>query len=371
MSARGPLAGVRVIEFAALGPVPFCGMLLADLGADVLRIDRPGTADKPADILARGKSSLILDLKTSEDRERALEATCHADVLLEGLRPGAMERLGLGPDTVLGKAPRLIYTRITGWGQTGPLAQTAGHDINYIAVAGALGAFGPAGAPPVAPINLVGDFGGGALYAAFGIASALVERQRSGKGQVIDAAMVDGTASMLSMLLSHRQGGRAGTGTLRGEYFLDGSAPYYRSYACSDGQWLALGAIEPQFWSTFVARLGIGRELSQAPQEWQQVMKLLEETFLTRPRDEWIAMFDASDACVSPVLSLDELPGFPHLAARGTFFTESELFQPSAAPRFSRTPGAVQGAPVRVGAHGERLLASWMAQPHSVPTSAT
>lgn len=362
MSARGPLAGIRVVEFAALGPVPFCGMLLADLGAEVLRIDRPGTPEKPADILARGKSSLILDLKSPADRARAVEAVCHADVLLEGLRPGAMERLHLGPDVLLAKAPQLIYARITGWGQSGPLAHTAGHDINYIAVAGALGAFGPAGAPPVAPINLVGDFGGGALYAAFGITSALVERQRSGKGQVIDVAMVDGTASMLAMLLSHQQGGRSGTGTQRGEYFLDGSAPYYRAYACADAQWLALGAIEPQFWAIFLGKLGLNSELSQAPDRWADVSSLLEATFRTRPRDEWIAMFDGSDACVSPVLSPAELPTFPHLAARETFVTRDELLQPSAAPRFSRTPGAIQGAPVRPGAHGEQLLADWTAR---------
>ncbi|MGI6853509.1 CaiB/BaiF CoA transferase family protein [Mesorhizobium sp. 1B3] len=365
MSCSGPLAGTRVLEFAALGPVPFCGMLLADLGAEVLRIDRPGTSEKPVDILARGKSSMILDLKSSGDRERALEAACRADVLLDGLRPGTMERLGLGPDVVLAKAPQLIYTRITGWGQTGPLAHTAGHDINYIAVAGALGAFGPAGSPPVAPINLVGDFGGGALYAAFGIASALVERQRSGKGQVIDAAMVDGTASMLAMLLSHQQGGRSGTGTRRGEYFLDGSAPYYRAYACADGRWLALGAIEPQFWSIFLGKLGIERDLSQAPDRWAEVTALLEERFRARPRDEWIAMFDGSDACVSPVLTAAELPGFPHLAARETFITRDGLFQPAAAPRFSRTPGGIQGAPTRVGADGEQLLASWAAHRHA------
>ncbi|WP_274628899.1 CaiB/BaiF CoA transferase family protein [Arvimicrobium flavum] len=371
MNTQGPLAGIRVVEFAALGPVPFCGMLLADLGAEVLRIDRPGTPERPSDILARGKSSMILDLKTQAGREQALEAAAHADVLMEGLRPGAMERLGLGPDTVLVKAPHLVYTRVTGWGQGGPLAHTAGHDINYIAVAGALGAFGPDGAPPVAPINLVGDFGGGALYAAFGILSALLERQRSGMGQVIDVAMVDGTASMLAMLLSHHQGARTGTGTRRGQYFLDGSAPYYRSYVCADGRWIALGAIEPQFWSTFAGKLGLESVPSQAPEDWQQVTGLLVETFRTRTRDEWIAIFDGSDACVSPVLDVDELAGFDHLKARETYVTRDKLFQPSAAPRFSRTPGAIHGGPAHPGAGGRQLLDNWIARLNSVASSKT
>jgi alpha-methylacyl-CoA racemase len=357
--SSGPLQGIRVVEFASLGPAPFACMLLSDLGAEVLRIDRPNTPSRPNDLLARGRSSVVLDLKTDRGRSGALDLIEHADVLVEGLRPGVMERLGVGPSAACAHNPRLIFTRVTGWGQSGPLAQTAGHDINYIALAGVLGVMGPPHASPVPPLNLVGDFAGGALYAALGVAAALFERCQTGKGQVIDAAMVDGAASMMSMLLSHKQGGRVDTGIGRGAYFLDGSAPYYRCYECSDGRFVAVGAIEPAFWAALVERLGHDAPISQDFGSWGENAAKLATIFLRRSRDEWVSLFSGSDSCVTPVLSLEELRADPHLAARATYVDLYDTFQPNVAPRLSRTPGRIAGPPATPGKGGLEMVARW------------
>lgn len=356
---RGPLSGIRVVEFAGLGAAPFAAMLLSDLGAEVLRVDRPNAQVRPFDILSRGRASLIADLRNPLDVEKVREVVRTADVLLEGFRPGVMERLGFAPDVVCADNPRLIYARLTGWGQAGPLAKTAGHDINYIALAGVLGAVGPASGPPTVPLNLVGDFGGGALYAALGIASALFERSRSGKGQVIDAAMVDGAIGLMSMHLSHQQGGRPGSGTQRGDYFLDGSAPYYRCYECADGRFVAVGAIEPQFWTTLVEKLGVAGTLTQERGQWAQTSLKLEGIFRERSREDWVAIFDGTDACVTPVLTYDELGEHPHHVARQTFLTDDNVFQPRAFPRLSRTPPTPSGPPARAGQGGEELARRW------------
>ncbi|HUN93302.1 MAG TPA: CaiB/BaiF CoA-transferase family protein [Burkholderiaceae bacterium] len=356
--ANGPLAGLRVVEFTGLGPAPFATMLLSDLGADVLRIDRPGTPHDPNDLLARGRRSLVLDLKSAADRAVARAAVARADVLIEGFRPGVMERLGLGPDVLLAENPRLVYGRMTGWGQDGPLAPRAGHDINYIALCGALGAIGPAGAPPTPPLNLVGDFGGGALYLALGVVAALFERQHSGCGQVIDAAMVDGGASLLAMLLSHRA---ADPTADRGRYFLDGSAPYYRCYACADGRWIAVGALEPQFYGELLRHAGVENDApARDPHPaWESTAAWFERLFRRRTRDEWIELFRGTDACVAPVLAIEEAEVDAHLRARGTYSRAFGRLQPAPAPRFSRTPAAIQGPPVAPGSGGEELLRQW------------
>jgi alpha-methylacyl-CoA racemase len=360
MSATGlpPLAGVRVVEFAGLGPAPFAAMVMADLGAEVLRIERPDAPLRPGDILNRGRATMAVDLKDAGAIVQLRKILDAADVVIEGMRPGVMERLALGPDELCGSNPRLIYLRMTGWGQTGPLAQAAGHDINYIAISGALAPLGPPDAPPPPPLNLVGDFGGGALYAALGVVTALYERERSGRGQVIDAAMVDGSASLLAMYLSHMQGSRGGTGTARGSYFLDGSAPFYRCYACADGEYVAVGAIEPKFWRALLDGLGIAETLSQTPENWPETARRLEAIFLGRTRDEWADAFAGTDACVTPVLRHDELAANPHLAARGTYLIEDGLLQPAPAPRFSRTPGRIAG---EARPDGAAIAAKWLA----------
>ncbi|MBS7700169.1 MULTISPECIES: CaiB/BaiF CoA-transferase family protein [unclassified Chelatococcus] len=359
----GPLAGIRVVEFAALGPAPFAAMLMADMGADVLRIDRPGSPGRDSDILNRGRASLVVDIKDPDALASLRRIIDVADVLIEGFRPGVMERNGLGPDVVCAANPRLIYLRMTGWGQGGPLAERAGHDINYIAVAGALAPIGRAGQPPVPPLNLVGDFGGGSMFAALGIVAALYEREKSGRGQIIDAAMVDGTANLMAMYLSHQQGGREGTGLESGAYFLDGSAPYYRCYACADGRYVAVGAIEPAFWRILLETSGVGTGLSQEPDDWPEASAQLEALFLTRDRDDWIELFEGRDACIAPVLTYDELESHAHLAARGTYVRQDGLLQPAPAPRFSRSRTRIAGKPSQVGAGGDALAASWLSSP--------
>lgn len=361
MPASPPLAGVRVVEFAGLGPAPFAAMLMADLGAEVLRIERPDAAARPGDILNRGRPAITVDLKDRSALSRLRAILDAADVLIEGMRPGVMERLGLGPEELCGSNPRLIYLRMTGWGQTGPLAQAAGHDINYIALSGALAPLGSPDTPPPPPLNLVGDFGGGALFAALGIVTALYERERSGRGQVIDAAMVDGSASLLAMYLSHVQGSRGGTGTARGAYFLDGSAPFYRCYACANGEYVAVGAIEPKFWRALLDGLGISEPLSQAPRDWPATAQRLEAIFLGRTRDEWTEIFADTDACVTPVLRHGELAAAPHLAARKTYLVDDGLLQPAPAPRFSRTPGRVLSRNETAGMDGAAIAAEWLA----------
>lgn len=360
LEKSGPLVGVRVVEFAGLGPAPFVAMLLSDMGAEVLRIDRPESLDRQRDILNRGRASLVADLKEPTEIARLRDIIGVADVLIEGFRPGVMERNGLGPEKLRTTNPGLVYLRMTGWGQDGPLAQQAGHDINYIALSGALAPLGSPGQPPVPPLNFVGDFGGGAMFAAFGVVAALYERERSGLGQVIDAAMVDGTANLMAMYMSHQQGGREGTGLDRGQYFLDGSAPFYRCYECADGRFVAVGAIEPKFWRILLEGVGVDEVLPQEPFAWPEVASRLEAIFRTRSRDEWATLFQGHDACLSPVLGHDEVEDNAHLAARNTYLRLDGLLQPSPAPRFSRTASRISDAPIRVGEGGEALAEAWL-----------
>ncbi|MBU6256950.1 MAG: CoA transferase [Burkholderiales bacterium] len=356
----GPLAGLRVLEFAAIGPVPWSCMILADLGADIIRIERPGSEREPDTLGAvrRGRRLLTLDLKSPQGRDAALQLAARADVLVEGLRPGAMERLGLGPEAAMACNPRLIYGRMTGWGQTGPLADRAGHDINYIALAGALHAIGPADRP-VPPLNLVGDFGGGGAFLLIGLLSALWQRASSGRGQVVDAAMVDGTAALMAMICSRLQMGQ--WKDERASNPLDGGVPWYGTYRTSDGRFVAVGALEPQFYEELLDRLGLTGQVPdrREPARWPELRDRFAEIFATRTRDEWAAHFSGSDACVSPVLSLSEAPGHPHLAHRGTFASGTSGAVPGAAPVFDgvRAPMA---SPSRA-ATWQEAAAAWSA----------
>ncbi len=339
-------------------------MLLADLGAEVVRIDRVRSGplgewkDPRFDVLARSRRSIRLDLKDPRGREIALRLVERADVLLEGWRPGVAERLGLGPKQCLARNPRLIYGRMTGWGQHGPLASAAGHDINYIALAGPLHAIGRRGHGPTVPLNLIGDFGGGALFLCLGVVSALLEARKSGQGQVVDAAMVDGAASLMSVFY-----GALASGFWRDERgvnLLDGGAPFYDVYRTKDGKWIAVGAIEPKFYSELIGRLGLdGEELPEQYDvaQWPKLRARLAEVFLSKTRDEWCAVFAGSDACVTPVLSLAEVPNHPHMQARKSFVEIEGVLQPAPAPRFSRTPCGVPRAPRPPGADTERVLA--------------
>jgi alpha-methylacyl-CoA racemase len=330
----GPLHGIRVVELSAIGPVPFAGMLLAELGADVVRIDRPGGGADITGSLHRSRPCATLDLKDPDGREALLRLVERADVLIEGLRPGVTERLGVGPDVCAGRNPRLVYARMTGWGQEGPLAHTAGHDITYAALTGALHLSGTADKPMQA-VNLVADFGGGAMYVLVGILSALLERERSGRGQTVDAAMVDGASSLATMFY-----GMFGAGLWqdrRQANLLDGGAPFYDTYRCADGGHVAVGALEPQFYAALLDGLGLSLDGYQFDTDrWPAHRAALAAAFGTRTRDEWAEHFAGTDACVAPVLSLAEAPQHPHLVARGTFANG----QPTAAPRFSRTPVA-------------------------------
>jgi alpha-methylacyl-CoA racemase len=363
---RGPLAGLKVIEFAGIGPAPMCAMLLSDLGALVLRIDRTQEAglgvptDPRFDLLNRGRPSLALDLKSADGAALALRLVDKADALIEGFRPGVMERLGLGPDVCLGRNPRLVYGRMTGWGQDGPLAHTAGHDLDYIALIGALHAIGRAGERPLPPLNLVADFGGGALYLAVGLLAALWERQRSGRGQVIDAAMVDGAASL--MTLTYGLFASGAWQDVRGANVLDGAAPYYDTYETKDGKHIAVAAIEPKFYAALLGGLGLDAAVLPAQNDrerWPELRRRFAAAIRSRTREEWCAVFAGSDACVAPVLSLSEAPMHPHNAARHTFIEQQGIVQPAPAPRFSRTPGAVQGPPVAAGTGGWAALRDW------------
>jgi alpha-methylacyl-CoA racemase len=354
----GPFEGVRVLELAGIGPAPLCGMLLADHGADVVRIDRPGEPAPTDPVTARGKRSLVLDLKSPGDVALARAAVERADVLIEGFRPGVMERLGLGPDVALARNPRLIYGRMTGWGQTGPLAHAAGHDLAYIALTGALAALGPPDAPPRPPLNLVGDFGGGALYLALGIAAALFERERSGRGQVIDAAVVDGTASLMALFCGLTANGRL---TLdRERSLLGGAAPNYRCYECADGRYVAVAPLEPKFFALLCERLGV--DVPRDP-NWEAQALALADVFKGKPRDEWTALLEGTDACVAPVLALDEAPAHPHVRARAIYRELDGVVQPAPAPRFSRTPGAVRGVAPEPDEGGREALRQWGVKP--------
>ena len=355
----GPLAGLKVLEFAGIGPVPFCGMLLSDLGADVLRIDRPGAAYDRFMVETRGRRSLVLDLKQPADRETALRLSAKADVLLEGFRPGVMERLGIGPDIALARNARLVYGRMTGWGQHGPYAHLPGHDINYIAISGALHAIGPP-ERPVPPVNLVGDFGGGALYLAMGVLAALRHAQQKGEGQVIDCAMSDGATSLMAMLYGHLA--RGSWRDERAVNIIDGGAPFYNAYRCADGLWLAVAAMEPQFFRVLVEKAGLDAAWIDTQQDrvtWPQRRAALEALFATKPRTEWLTLLEHTEACVVPVLSMSEASANSHQRARGTFTEVDGVTQPAPAPRFSRTPGAVSHGPVAAGEGGEAALQDW------------
>jgi len=363
----GPLAGLKVVEFAGVGPGPMAAMLLADLGATVLRIDRaqPVELGRPRplryNLAFRNRHAIALDLKAPEARQLALTLVERADALIEGFRPGAMERLGLGPDDCLKLNPRLVYGRMTGWGQDGPMAMEAGHDINYIALAGALDAIGREGQPPTVPLNLVGDFGGGALYLAFGIMSALWEAQRSGKGQVVDAAIVDGVASLLVSYCGITAAGLSGP---RGTGPTNTGSHFYDSYRCADGKWISVGAIEGRFYANLLEGLGLAGE--ELPGQWDKahwaaMKERFAAIFATRTRDEWTTIFEGKDACVAPVLEVGEVMNHPHLSGRGTFVDVDGVVQPAPAPRFSRSQPETPTLPEAAGAvAAEVALQGWL-----------
>ncbi len=361
--STGPLAGLRVLELAGIGPGPYAATLLADMGAEVVRVDRPGPAASgvPAavDVLRRSRRSVVLDLRAPGGVRAALELVAHADVILEGFRPGVAERLGLGPDACREVNPRLVYGRMTGWGQSGPLAASAGHDIDYIAITGALHAIGHAGGRPVPPLNLVGDFGGGSTFLVMGVLAALWEVQRSGLGQVVDAAIVDGTASLTGLLHGMIAGGL--WSDRRGNNLLDSGQPWYDTYETSDGGWMAVGALEPQFYASFALILGLSDEEADRsdPRRWSDLRTAIAERFASRTRAEWCEVFEGTDACVAPVLGLSEAPTHPHLVERGTFVDVAGVVQPAPAPRFSRTPSGRPTPPVVSGADTAAALADW------------
>ncbi len=362
----GPLEGVRVLELAGIGPCPMCGMLLAELGATVLRIDRPrpsglGFAVPAAsNFLHRSRPSIAVDLKREPGSALVLKLCERADILIEGMRPGVMEHLGLGPDACTRHNVALVYGRVTGWGQTGPLAHAAGHDLNYIGLTGALHAIGRAGQPPTPPLNLVGDFGGGALYLALGVVAALLEARRSGRGQVVDAAMIDGAASLMTAAYALRNAGLS-TDT-RGDNVLDGGAHFYDVYETRDGRHIALAPIEPKFYAVLIERLGLDPDAlphSQQREEWPALKAQLAAVIRTRTRDECVDLLEGTDACFAPVLDMDEAPHHPHNRARQTFVERDGRWQPNAAPRFSRTPSAVRQAPAATGTAAREHLRAW------------
>jgi alpha-methylacyl-CoA racemase len=357
---QGPLTGLKIVEFAGIGPGPFCGMLLSDLGADVVRVDRKGgRGGAPTDITARGRRSVALDLKTPEAVEACLKLMASADGIIEGFRPGVMERLGLGPDVALKRNPRLVYGRMTGWGQTGPYANAAGHDMNYIAISGALHAIGTKD-KPVPPLNLVGDFGGGALYLAFGLMAGIIHARETGKGQVIDCAMSDGSASLMAMFYGMKASGI--WQEERRANLLDGGAHFYDTYQCSDGKWVSIGSIEPQFYALLLEKTGITDPDFQRQMDrsiWPDLREKLAAVFATKSQAEWTTIMAATDVCFAPVLDLDEAPKHPHNAARQTFVQLGGVTQPAPAPRFSETPGVIQGPPPAIGAHNTEALADW------------
>lgn len=357
---RGPLAGLSVVELAGIGPAPYAAMLLADLGADVIRVERPGgggsAVDPRKDVLRRNRRSVTLDLRAEDGIAAACALIRESDVLIEGYRPGVMERIGLGPEDCWKINPRLVYGRMTGWGQSGPLATSAGHDIGYIALTGALGAVGRAGGGPVAPVNLVGDFGGGSTFLVIGILAACWEADRSGRGQVVDAAIVDGASSLTGLLHGMMSSGI--WRDERGVNLLDTGVPWYDTYETADGHWMAVGALEPQFYAEFVELLGLGEAgaLRDDPKRWHELRVLIGERFKRRTREQWTAIFDGTDACVAPVLSLREAQHHPHLKARATFVEVGGVVQPAPAPRFSRTPSAQPSEPPALGAHTAEIL---------------
>lgn len=365
--AQGPLAGFKIIEIAGIGPGPFCAMMLADMGADVLRIDRASAATGQSnsaaakDILNRGRRSIAVDLKSDAGRALVLDLAAKADGLVEGFRPGVMERLGLGPEACHRANERLVYGRMTGWGQDGPWAKMAGHDINYIAIAGALHTFGRKGGKPTPPINMVGDFGGGGMFMAFGIVCGLLEANRSGKGQVVDSAMVDGSAVLMTMI--HAFSAMGMWRDERGVNLLDTGAHFYDAYETADGKFLSIGAIEPQFYAEFLEKMDLAADpafKAQMDQNgWDELKEKVSARVKTKRRDEWAEIFDGSDACVAPVLSLSEAPSHPHNAHRGTFIEVDGVTQAAPAPRFSKTPAATPGRAPSPGEHTKTALLDW------------
>ncbi|MCZ7415795.1 MULTISPECIES: CaiB/BaiF CoA transferase family protein [unclassified Streptomyces] len=370
----GPLTGVRVVELAGIGPGPFAAMLLGDLGADVVRVDRPGGPglgiEPGRDVTGRNKRSVVLDLKTAAGREAVLGLVERAHVLIEGYRPGVAERLGVGPEECLRRNPALVYGRMTGWGQDGPLAPRAGHDIGYLALTGALGLSGAADGPPHFPANLLGDYAGGSLYLVVGVLAALHHAREHGEGQVVDAAIVDGASHLTAML--HGMLAAGAWQDARGVNLLDGGSPFYGVYETADGGHMAVGALEERFYAEFTRLLGLDEKTADRSDvgTWSALRTAVAERFRSRTREEWTEVFAGSDACVAPVLSLREAPAHPHLAARGTFTEHSGITQPAPAPRFSRTPGAVRTAPAQPGADTESVARDWGIDPATlaIPT---
>ena len=359
----GPLAGIKVLEFESIGPAPFAGMLLADMGADVLVIDRPASTDlglkreRWYDVMMRGKRSVTLDLKSNTAREAALALAGKADALIEGMRPGVMERLGVGPDEALKSNPRLVYGRMTGWGQDGPLAPRAGHDINYIALAGVLHAFGRKGEAPVPPLNLIGDFGGGGMLLGFGVACALIEAARSGRGQVVDAAMVEGAALLATMFAGFLKAGS--WSEARGDNILDTGAPWYDVYETKDGKYVSIGSIETRFYEELLQKLGVPDLGQHDRKRWPEMRERFATVFKSKTRDEWCKVFDGSDACFAPVLSWSEARRDAHNVARKAYVEVAGVEQPAPAPRFSRTPAGVRRSPPERSEGGRAALADW------------
>ncbi|CQD18113.1 alpha-methylacyl-CoA racemase [Mycobacterium lentiflavum] len=363
-STTGPLDGLKIIELAGIGPGPYAAMLLADLGADVVRVERPGppasTVPPEQDVLRRNRRSIVVDLREPEGVRTVLALAAKADVLLEGFRPGVTERLGLGPADCWNVNRRLVYGRMTGWGQSGPLASAAGHDIGYIAITGALGAVGRAGEAPVPPVNLVGDFGGGSTFLVIGVLAAVWEASRSGRGQIVDAAIVDGASSLTALLHGLIAAGQ--WVDRRGRNFLDTGVPWYDTYRTADDRWMAVGALESKFYAEFTQLLGISDDLARRddPSAWPRLREAIAEAFASRTQDEWVAVFEGTDACVAPVLSLTEAADHPHLAARDTFIEVGGVTQPAPAPRFSRTVPRRPTPPRPVGADTEDVLRDWV-----------
>ena len=358
----GPLKGFRVVEMAGLGPAPFCAMLLSDMGADVIRIDRVNGSnplDLKIDLLNRGRRSVALDLKTERDVRICLELIAKADALIEGFRPGVMERLGLAPDRCFEKNSKLVYGRMTGWGQEGPLANSAGHDINYIALAGVLHSMGT-DEQISPPLNLVGDFGGGALYLAFGIVCALIEARQSGHGQVVDSAMIDGASHLMTMMYGLHHAGKWTEN--RGDNLLDGGAHFYSTFECADGKWISIGAIEPQFYALLLKTLGlenVPEAYDQQRPNWGIMKTRFKKIFLSESRAHWCSLMEGTDICFAPVLTLSEAPEHPHNRARNVFVNAFGVTQPAPSPRFSRTPGDIRRPPPAPGAHTEEVLKEW------------
>jgi len=366
-ASRGPLAGYKIIEIAGIGPGPFAAMMLSDMGAEVIRVERvQAVRDTPSsnanwDVMQRGRKNIAIDLKNSDGVETLLQLVEKADALIEGFRPGVMERLGVGPDVCISRNKKLVFGRMTGWGQDGPYANSAGHDINYIALAGALAHFGRAGEAPVPPLNMVGDFGGGGMLLAYGVVCALLEAQRSGSGQVVDAAMVDGSAILMSMFWGFKNIGLHDENA-RGTNMLDTGAHFYDVYKCSDSKFVSIGSIEPQFYLLLLEKTGITDPQFQhqmSREEWPQLREKLAAVIKTKTQAQWCAIMDATDVCFAPVLTMDEAPSHPHNAARQTFVEVAGVTQPAPAPRFSATPGAIQGPPPKIGGHNDEALADW------------